>query len=45
MIMVPENETPEINSMEQGPWEADSHSASQEIPRLLWETKVSLPCS
>jgi hypothetical protein len=21
-------------------WEANSHSASQEIPRLLWNTKV-----
>jgi hypothetical protein len=29
------------NSMEQSPsWEADSHSASQEIPRLLWNPKV-----
>jgi hypothetical protein len=27
--------------MEQSPsWEADSHSASQEIPRLLWNPKV-----
>jgi hypothetical protein len=30
-----------LNSMEQSPyWEADSHSASQEIPRLLCNTKV-----
>jgi len=29
------------NSMEQGPsWEANSHSASQQIPRLLWNWKV-----
>jgi hypothetical protein len=29
------------NFMEQSPsWEADSHSASQEIPCLLWNTKV-----
>jgi hypothetical protein len=29
------------NSMEQSPsWEADSHSISQEIPFLLWNTKV-----
>jgi hypothetical protein len=28
------------NSMEQSPsWGADSHSDSQEIPRLLWNTK------
>jgi hypothetical protein len=28
------------NSMEESPtWEADSHSASQEIPRLLWNPK------
>jgi hypothetical protein len=27
--------------MEQNPsWEANSHSASQEIPRLLWNPKV-----
>jgi hypothetical protein len=26
--------------MEQSPWEADSHLASQEITRLLWNTKV-----
>jgi hypothetical protein len=27
--------------MEQSPpWEADSHSASHEIPRLLWNPKV-----
>jgi hypothetical protein len=27
--------------MEQGPfWEANSHSASQEIPRLLWNPNV-----
>jgi len=26
--------------MEQSPWEADSHSASQEIPHLLWNRKV-----
>jgi hypothetical protein len=30
-----------INSKEQSPsWEADSHSASQEISRLLWNPKV-----
>jgi hypothetical protein len=30
-----------INSMEQSPsWEANSHSASQEIPRLSWNPKV-----
>jgi hypothetical protein len=29
------------NFMEQSPsWEADSHSASQEIPLLLWDPKV-----
>jgi hypothetical protein len=29
------------NYMDQNPsWEADSHSASQEIPRLLWNPKV-----
>jgi len=29
-----------INSMEHSPsWEANSHSASQEIPRLLWNPK------
>jgi len=29
------------NSMEQSPsWEADSHSATQEITRLLWNPKV-----
>jgi hypothetical protein len=29
------------NSMQQGPsWEANSHSASQEIPLLLWNSKV-----
>jgi hypothetical protein len=31
----------QINSIEQNPsWEADSHSASQEISRLLWNSKV-----
>jgi hypothetical protein len=30
-----------INSMEQSPsWEANSSSASQEIPRILWNLKV-----
>jgi len=30
-----------LSSMEQGPsWEAYNHSASQEIPRLLWNPKV-----
>jgi hypothetical protein len=29
------------NSMEQGPsWEANSHSAGQEIPRVLWNWKT-----
>jgi hypothetical protein len=29
------------NSMQQSPsWEADSHAASQEIPRLLWNPRV-----
>jgi hypothetical protein len=28
------------NSMEQNPWEVNSPSASQEIPRLLWNPKV-----
>jgi hypothetical protein len=28
------------NSMEQSPWEANSHLASQEIPCLLWNLKV-----
>jgi hypothetical protein len=33
------------NSMEQSPsWEADSHSASQEIPQPSSETEISLPC-
>jgi hypothetical protein len=27
------------NSVEQSPWEASSHSASQEILRLLWNPK------
>jgi hypothetical protein len=32
---------PCINYMQQSPsWEANSHSASQEIPRLLWNPKV-----
>jgi hypothetical protein len=32
----------EINSMKQNPpWEANSHSASPEIPRLLWKPKVN----
>ena len=26
--------------MEQSPWEADRFSASQEIPRILWHSKV-----
>jgi hypothetical protein len=29
-----------INSMEQSPSDADSHLASQVIPRLLWNLKV-----
>jgi hypothetical protein len=34
-------EEKESDSMEQNPfWEADSHSASQEIPRPLWNSKV-----
>jgi len=28
------------NSMEQNPWEANSHSANQEILHLLWNMKV-----
>jgi hypothetical protein len=28
------------NYVEQSPWVANSHSASQEIPGLLWNTKV-----
>jgi hypothetical protein len=28
------------NSMEQSPSEADSHSASQNIPQLLWSPKI-----
>jgi hypothetical protein len=29
------------NSVEQSPsWEAKSHSASQEIPRILWNPKI-----
>jgi hypothetical protein len=28
------------NSVEQSPWEANSHSASQEIPFILWYAKV-----
>jgi len=28
------------NTMEQSPWEADSHSASQETPHLSWNPKV-----
>jgi len=31
--------------MQQCPWESNSHSASQEIPRLFMEPKISLPCS
>jgi hypothetical protein len=32
--------------MEQSPsWEADNHSASQEIPRRVMEPEDSLPCS
>jgi hypothetical protein len=27
-------------SMEQSPWEANRFSASQEIPRILWDPKV-----
>jgi hypothetical protein len=35
------NNTDVTNSMEQSPsWEADSHSASQGIPRLLWNPEV-----
>jgi hypothetical protein len=34
------------NCTEQSPsWEANSHSASQEISRLLWNPKVFLPGS
>jgi hypothetical protein len=29
-----------INSMDQSSWEGTSHSASQEIPRFLWNPKV-----
>jgi hypothetical protein len=32
--------------MEKSPsWETNSHSTSQEIPRLLMEPEGSLPCS
>jgi hypothetical protein len=37
---------PEVNigsttyRMEQSPWEVNSHSAGQEIARLLWNAKV-----
>jgi len=26
--------------MEQSPWEADNSSATQETPRILWNTKI-----
>jgi hypothetical protein len=26
-------------------WVADGRSANERIPRLLWDTKISLPCS
>ena len=26
--------------MEQSPWEANRSSSSQEIPRILWNTKI-----
>jgi hypothetical protein len=29
------------NFMEKSPWEANSHSASQEIPHILWNPKVN----
>jgi hypothetical protein len=29
------------SSMEQRPWASNSHSSSQEIPRLLWNTSAS----
>jgi len=28
------------NRTEQSPWETNSHSTSQEIPNLLWNTKI-----
>jgi hypothetical protein len=31
--------------MEQSPWEANSYSASQEIPLHFMEPEGSLPCS
>jgi hypothetical protein len=35
---------PLYNSVEQSPsWEANSHSASQEIHSLLWDTNINLP--
>jgi hypothetical protein len=33
-------ESTQTNAMEQCPWETNSHSASQEIPRSLWTPKV-----
>jgi hypothetical protein len=34
------------DSMEQShSWEANSYSASQKIPRRLWNPKVMIPCS
>jgi hypothetical protein len=40
-----QNQTKSNQTTEQSPSESNSHSASQEIPRLFMEPKGSLPCS